>query len=277
MMARRAIIAQRQEGSLKERAAKTKGLLQTISGIVKDAVKVGPDMLRLVRATWDIQAKVDHIPNIDSKERDQLKGALILQAATAGHMKKELLKIAEEYEKLARVTTPEHRQYILDAIGTANPEDIPRIRQFVKYLASAKKEHASTLIEKARNHGIEKLLPIAKAYYHGSPEVKEAIAHILRHVESVEHVERAKYHVSQLKNIHEGIKRRLPILLSSAKDFNEVDKIIMAAHHASQSIRAGAREEDILSAFKDKETVIKKFSMPAKGWEPYAPRAKEIH
>gem|GEM_PF-5988843 len=275
MMTRRAITVQRQ-GGFKERAAQTRGLLQTISGIVKDAVKVGPDMLRLVRATWDIQARVDHIQNIGREERDQLKGALILQAVAAAHMKKELLKIAEEYENLARVTTPEHRQYILDAIGTADPEDIPRIRQFVKYVASAKKDHASTIMEKARNHGIKSVLPIAKAYYHGSPEEKEAIAHILRHVANEEHVERAKYHVSQLKNIHEGIKKQLPRLLSSARDFNEVDRIIMAAHHASQSIRAGGREEDILKAFKDKETAMKQFSMPAKGWEPYASRAREI-
>ncbi len=261
---------------IKERAKQTKSLLKTISEAARDMVKVGPDMIRLMRATWDIQARVDHIKNIDLEEREHLKGALMVKAMAATHMKDELLKIAEEYERLARVTTPEHRQVILDAIDNARPEEIARLHRFIKYVAAAKKEHAATIMERAKEHGIEKIYPIAEAYYHGSPEEKEAITHILKHVKSAEHVERAKYHISAMKAMHQDVKKHLPRILAAARNFEEVDQIMMAAHHASQSLRAGGKPDEILSALKDKKTAIEKFGMPARGWEPYAPRTKEI-
>lgn len=276
MLAKKGMKMRTPQEPIKERAAKTKSLLKTISEAARDVVRVGPDMIRLMRATWDIQARVDHIQNIDFEEREHLKGTLMAQAMLATHMKDKILKIADEYERLANVTSPEHRKVILDALDDAKPEDIPLIHKFVKYVASAKKEHASTIMEKAQNHGIEKILPLAEAYYHGSPEEKEVIAHILRHVESEEHIERAKYHISQLKSMHKDTMKHLQRILAEAQNFEEVDQLIMAAHHASQSIRAGGQKEDILSAFKDKETLIKRFGMPARGWEQYAPRNKEI-
>jgi len=263
-------------GSIRERAANTKNILRLIKDALKDAVTVGPDMLHLIQTTGEIRARVNRMQNIDEIERNTLMGALVLQAATARHMREELMKLAEEYEHITNVVDPEHRKFLIETIGHAKPEEIPRIRKFMRYISAAKKEHAATLVEKAQKYGIEKVIPLAREYYHGSPEEKEVIAHIIKHVKNEDHIQRAQYHVRAIKNMHEGIKKQLPKVLKEVNSFEEVDQIMMAAHHASQSIRAGGKEEDILSAFRDKKTAIERFGRPARGWEPYAPRNREI-
>ncbi len=256
----------------------TDAMIQTIRNI-REAQKELPQILEEAKRVSDATRKIYwHTTKIEDNERDRLRNILLDKLPAGTENIEHIVGIAKEYSKIYETEKldKEHRELLLKHMEKTAPEDAHKLKRILQAINSGKKEHAQLLVEKLSQHGVDTLHGVAQRYVRADGNTKEVIISALQHAKSPQHVERVEYYARIMRTIHPAIKQTLPKLIRQASSFEEADKIIMAAHHASQSIRAGGQKEDILSAFKDKETLIKRFGMPARGWEPYAPRNKEI-
>ncbi|NPA76542.1 MAG: hypothetical protein GXN93_02200 [Candidatus Diapherotrites archaeon] len=255
---------------IRETARGIAQILKVAAETSKDATK----LLNTVYATNDVIREINRIGGgkraLPENEKAELIGAALDVMNTHPESKQMLLRIIREYGKAYETNkmADEHRQVILKHLqANVHPTGLKKMHDVLRAINSAEKEHVGVIVGALDKHGLENVHPVARAYLRGDPSAKKIIAEALKRAESVEHVQRIQYHAQKLMEMHPEVKKRVAGLIKNTTSFDEVDSLIMAAHHASGALRAGGRQEDILSAFSTKEDAIKRFGKPWKGWE----------
>jgi len=260
-----------------EPLARIRSAAKDIAQLLRMATETQRDARRLlgtIYATHDIITQINDIGRgfqpLPDDERAELMGIALDVMNMYPEAKPTLLKVIKEYGAAYRnkKMAEGHRKRILKHLqSNAHPQGLKRIYDVLRAINSAKKNHVDVILESLDRHGIEKFHPVAKTYTRSDPAAKEVIVAALQRANTDEHLQRILYHANKLRDVHPEVKKRVARLAKDAKNFQEIDHLVMAAHHASGALRAGARESDVFEAFTSKELAIRRFGKPWKGWE----------